>query len=63
MLSVLHTWNGRLGYHPHVHLLDHAGGGITPMASTGSRHGESSCVPVFVLSRKIAAQFARPMKA
>jgi hypothetical protein len=21
MLSVLHTWNGRLGYHPHVHLL------------------------------------------
>jgi Putative transposase len=29
MLSVLHTWNGQLGYHPHVHLLI-TGGGITP---------------------------------
>jgi hypothetical protein len=28
MLAVLHTWNGRLGYHPHVHLLL-TGGGIT----------------------------------
>ena len=29
MLAVLHTWNGKLGYHPHVHLLI-TGGGITP---------------------------------
>ena len=28
ILSVLHTWNGRLGYHPHVHMLI-TGGGIT----------------------------------
>src|SRR5260370_484333 len=29
MLSVLHTWNGRLDYHPHVHLLI-TGGAVTP---------------------------------
>src|SRR5271163_4081447 len=28
ILSVLHTWTGRLSYHPHVHLLV-TGGGIT----------------------------------
>jgi hypothetical protein len=28
ILSVLHTWNGTLGYHPHVHLLI-TDGGIT----------------------------------
>ena len=38
MLSVLHTWNGQLGYHPHVHLLI-TGGGITagwPALGAGS---------------------------
>ena len=59
MLSVLHTWNGRLGYHPHVHLLI-TGGGIT----ADDQHWEPArgefLVPVAVLSRKIAAQFARP---
>ena len=28
ILAVLHTWNSRLAYHPHVHLLI-TGGGIT----------------------------------
>ncbi|MFY9937976.1 MAG: transposase [Silvibacterium sp.] len=62
ILSVLHTWNGRLGYHPHVHLLI-TGGGITP----DGRHWEPArgefLVPVAVLSRKIAAQFSAALKA
>jgi len=62
MLSVLHTWNGRLGYHPHVHLLL-TGGGIT----ADGRHWEPArgefLVPVAVLSRKIAALFCAALKA
>jgi Putative transposase/Transposase zinc-binding domain len=62
MLAVLHTWNGQLGYHPHVHLLV-TGGGIT----ADGRHWEPArgkfLVPVAVLSRKIAAQFCAALKA
>jgi hypothetical protein len=62
ILSVLHTWKGQLGYHPHVHLLI-TGGGITP----DGRHWEPArgafLVPVAVLSRKIAAQFCAALKA
>jgi len=61
MLSVLHTWNGRLGYHPHVHLLI-TGGGIT----ADDQHWEPArgefLVPVAVLSRKVAAQFCAALK-
>ena len=56
-----HPWNGRLGYHPHVHLLI-TGGGITADGQHYKcRRGESSwCQEVAVLSRKIAANgFAR----
>jgi hypothetical protein len=56
ILSVLHTWNGQLGYHPHVHMLI-TGGGIT----TDGEHWEPArgefLVPVKVLSRKIAVKF------
>jgi hypothetical protein len=56
ILSVLHTWNGDLEYHVHVHMLI-TGGGITP----DGQHFEPSrgkfLVPVGVLSRKIAAKF------
>ena len=56
ILAVLHTWNGQLGYHPHVHLLI-TGGGI----STDGEHWEpvrgEFLVPVGVLSKKIAAKF------
>ena len=56
ILAVLHTWNGQLGYHPHVHMLI-TGGGIT----TDGEHWEPArgefLVPVGVLSRKIAAKF------
>jgi hypothetical protein len=62
MLAVLHTWNGQLGYHPHVHLLI-TGGGIT----ADSRHWEPArgnfLVAVAVLSRRIAAQFCAALKA
>ncbi len=61
ILSVLHTWNGELGYHVHVHMLI-TGGGITP----DGQHFESSrgkfLVPVTVLSRKIAAMFRTALK-
>jgi hypothetical protein len=62
MLSVLHTWNGQLGYHPHVHLLVTAGG-----ITADGRHWEPArgefLVPVAVFSSKIAAQFCAALKA
>ena len=62
MLSVLHTWNGRLMYHPHVHMLI-TGGGITP----NGRHWQPArgefLVPVALLSRKIAAEFRDALAA
>ena len=61
MLSVLHTWNGRLGYHPHVHLL-FTGGGITADGQHWEPARGEFLVPVSVLSRKIAARFARPWR-
>jgi hypothetical protein len=61
ILSVLHTWNGDLGYHVHVHMLI-TGGGITP----DGQHFEPSrgkfLVPVAVLSRKIAAKFREALQ-
>ena len=56
MLSVLHTWNGRLGYHPHVHLLI-TGGGITADGEHWEPARGEFLVPVTVLSRKVAALF------
>ena len=61
ILSVLHTWNGQLGYHVHVHMLITAGG----ITSDGQRwepaRGEF-LVPVGVLSKKIAAKFRDALK-
>jgi hypothetical protein len=62
MLAVLHTWNGQLGYHPHVHLLITAGG-ITPDGQHWEPARGKFLVPVAVLSRKIAAQFRAALKA
>jgi hypothetical protein len=62
MLSVLHTWNGRLAYHPHVHLLI-TGGGITADGQHWEPARGEFLVPVAVLSRKIAAQFCAALKA
>ena len=62
MLSVLHTCNGQLGYHPHVHLLI-TGGGITPDGQHWEPARGEFLMPVAVLSRKIAAQFSAALKA
>ena len=62
MLLVLHTWNGRLGYHPHVHLLI-TGGGITADGQHWEPARRKFLVPVGVLSRKIAAEFGAALKA
>ena len=61
ILSVLHTWNGQLHYHCHVHMLI-TGGGV----SSDGEHWEPArgkfLVPVHVLSRKIAAKFRDALK-
>ncbi len=61
LLSVLHTCNAQLGYHPHVHMLI-TGGGI----STDGQHWEPArgefLVPVGLLSKKIAAKFRDAVK-
>jgi putative transposase/transposase-like zinc-binding protein len=62
ILAVLHTWNGRLGYHPHVHLLI-TGGGITPDGQHWEPARGEFLVPVSVLSLKIAAEFREALKA
>jgi hypothetical protein len=62
ILAVLHTWNGRLGYHPHVHMLI-TGGGIAPDAQHWEPARGEFLVPVAVLSRKIAAKFREALKA
>jgi hypothetical protein len=62
ILSVLHTWNGRLGYHPHVHMLI-TGGGITADGQHWKPARGEFLVPVALLSRKIAAKFRDALKA
>ena len=61
MLAVLHTWNGQLGYHPHVHLLI-TGGGITPDGQHWEPARGEYLVPVARLSRKVAALFREALK-
>ena len=62
MLSVLHTWNGQLGYHPHVHLLI-TGGGLTPDGQHWQPARGEFLVPVAALSRKVAALFREALQA
>jgi hypothetical protein len=62
ILAVLHTWNGRLGYHPHVHMLV-TGGGITSDGQHWNPARGEFLVPVAVLSRKIAAKFRDALQA
>jgi hypothetical protein len=62
ILAVLHTWNGRLGYHPHVHLLI-TGGGITADGQHWQPARGEFLVPVAHLSRKVAALFRAALEA
>ena len=59
---MLHTWTGRLSYHPHVHLLV-TGGGITADGEHWEPARGKFLVPVDLLSRRIAAQFGAALKA
>ena len=61
VLSIFHSWNGALQYHPHVHMLI-TGGGI----SSDGQHWQPArgkfLVPVKLLSCKIAAKFRDVLK-
>jgi hypothetical protein len=61
LLSVLHTSNAQLGYHPHAHMLITAGG-ITPDGEDWEPARGEFLVPVAVLSKKIAAKFKDGLK-
>ncbi|MFH1920537.1 MAG: transposase [Planctomycetota bacterium] len=61
LLSVLHTSNAQLGYHPHAHMLI-TGGGISPDGENWEPARGEFLVPVAVLSKKIAAKFRDALK-
>jgi hypothetical protein len=56
ILAVLHTWTGKLGYHPHVHMLITGGGATSDGQSWQPTRGQF-LVPVHALSKKIAVKF------
>jgi len=62
VLAVLHTWNARLGFHPHVHLLISAGG-ITDEGTEWQEAKASFLVPVKLLSKKIAQALKKAIQA
>jgi hypothetical protein len=61
ILSVLHTWNGELDFHPHVHMLV-TGGGVSSDGEYWEPARGEFLVPVYLLSRKIAAKFRDALK-
>lgn len=62
ILAVLHTWNGQLGHHPHVHLLI-TGGGIAANGEHWEPARGEFLVPVAALSRTVATKFRDALKA
>jgi len=61
MLGVLHTWNGQLGYHPHVHILVSAGG-VTPDGKSWREPKGEYLIPAPRLSKAIAIEFRRRLE-
>ncbi len=62
-LSVLHSWNQELGYHPHIHHIV-PGGGLTPEGSWRKlSRGEKFLLPVRVLSKVFCGKFIEALKA
>ena len=61
VLSVLHTWNGRLGFHPHVHLLI-SGGGVSDDGLNWREANASFLVPVKRLSKQIAKSLRKAIE-
>ena len=62
VLAVLHTWNARLGFHPHVHLLISAGG-VSDDETEWHEAKASFLVPVKLLSKRIAQALQQAIKA
>ena len=56
ILSVFHSWNGAMQYHPHAHMLI-TGGGVSSDGERWQPARGKFLVPVKLLSRKIAAKF------
>jgi len=62
VLAMLHTWNARLGFHPHVHLLV-SGGGISDDGATWHESNTSFLVPVKRLSKQISKSLRKAIEA
>jgi hypothetical protein len=61
VLAVLHTWNARLGFHPHVHLLISAGG-VSDDGTEWRDANASFLVPVKLLSKRISQALQKAIK-
>ena len=60
--SVLHTWNQRLQFHPHVHCIL-AAGGMSPDHTRWISSSRSFFLPIKVLSRVFRGKFVAGLKA
>jgi Putative transposase/Transposase zinc-binding domain len=60
--SVLHTWDQRLLFHPHVHCIL-AAGGLAPDHARWIRSARRFFLPIKVLSRVFRGKFAAGLKA
>jgi hypothetical protein len=60
--SVLHTWDQRLQYHPHIHCVV-AAGGLVPDHARWISSRQSFFLPVKVLSRVFRGKFVAALKA
>jgi len=61
VLAMLHTWNARLEFHPHVHLLISAGG-VSDDGTEWRDANASFLVPVKLLSKRIAQALHKSIK-
>jgi hypothetical protein len=59
--SVLHTWNQRLQFHPHVHCIL-AAGGLSPDHTTWVSSSRRFFLPIKVLSRVFRGKFVDSLK-
>jgi hypothetical protein len=61
ILAVLHTWTGRLDYHPHVHCLV-TGGGVSPEQNHWIPTRPGFFLPVRVVSRHLRHLFQQTLQ-
>ena len=59
--SILHTWNQKLGLHPHVHCVIPAGG-LSPDGTRWIKTHQAFFLPVQVLSRVFRGKFAAALQ-